>query len=163
MTGCAVPGRSQLPRVDGHRFVIAGEPRFSSVHAARHILATMSRNRTASDQLAVGCRETPPAAKPKPAPTITRLVPDEVTEHGYRLGTIEGDGFDTKQPVKVWFGTTLVSARGSRAKTKIQVEIPPGTNGSEVPVRVEIAGYEPATAPAKLRYISYRRNHEAAH
>ena len=74
--------------------------------------------------------------------------------HGYRLGTIEGDGFDTKAPVKVWFGTAQAGRAAVVAKTKIQVEIPPGTDGTVVDVRVEIAGHEPATAPTKLRYIS---------
>lgn len=112
--------------------------------------------------LAAGCRDKAPPAevKPKPAPLITRLVPEEVTELGYKLGTIEGDGFDTKQPVKVWFGTTQSPRAAVVAKTKIQVEFPPGTKDSEVPVRVEIAGYEPATAPAKLRYISSTEEHE---
>lgn len=109
---------------------------------------------------AAGCREKPPDAKPKPAPTITRLVPEEVTEQGYRLGMIEGDGFDTKQPVKVWFGASESPRAAIVAKTKIQVEIPPGTNGSEVPVRIEIAGYAPATAPVKLRYISSAEQHD---
>lgn len=109
---------------------------------------------------AAACRETPPEVKPKPAPTITRLVPDEVTEQGYKLGSIEGDGFDTKQPVKVWFGTTQAARAAVVTTTKIQVEMPPGTVGNEVPVRVEIGGYEPATAPAKLRYISSTEAHD---
>lgn len=106
------------------------------------------------------CRETPPAAKPKPAPTITRLVPDEVTELGYKLGSIEGEGFDTKQPVTVWFGPTQSARAAVVTKTKIQVEMPPAAVGSELPVRVEIAGYEPATAPMKLRYISSTEAHD---
>src|SRR4051812_40726710 len=110
--------------------------------------------------MAAGCRDTPPAAKPKAAPTITRLVPAEVTEKGYRLGMIEGEGFDTKQPVKVWFGSTQAARAAVVAKTKVQVEIPPGTDGSEVSVRVEIAGYAPAIAPAKLRYISSATEHD---
>lgn len=101
-----------------------------------------------------GCRESSPAAKKKPAPTITRLVPDQVTVQGYRLGQIEGDGFDTKAPVKVWFGATPSPRAAVVAKTKIQVEMPSGTDGTEVEVRVEVAGYEPATSPTKLRYIS---------
>jgi hypothetical protein len=110
--------------------------------------------------LAAGCRDTPPEAKPKPAPAITRLVPDEVTEQGYRLGSIEGDGFDTKQPVKVWFGTSQAARAAVVTKTKIQVEMPPGTVGTELPVRVEIEGYAPATAPMKLRYISSTEAHD---
>ena len=98
---------------------------------------------------AAACRETPPEAKPKAAPTITRLVPDAVTEQGYRLGSIEGDGFDTKQPVKVWFGATQSARAAVVTKTKIQVEVPPAAVGTEVPVRVEIAGYAPATAPMR--------------
>ena len=109
---------------------------------------------------AAACREAPPEAKPKPAPTITRLVPDAVTEQGYKLGSIEGDGFDTKQPVKVWFGTEQSARAAVVTKTKIQVEMPPGTAGSEVPVRIEIAGYAPASAPVKLRYISSTESHD---
>ena len=112
--------------------------------------------------LAAGCREKPPEAKIKPAPTITRLVPDQVTDQGYRLGAIEGEGFDTKQPVTVWFGATQSPRAAVVTKTKIQVEMPPGPVGSEVPVRVEIAGYAPATAPAKLRYVSSADGDSAA-
>jgi hypothetical protein len=105
----------------------------------------------------LACRDAPKPPTNKPAPTITRLVPDEVTEKGYRLGTIEGEGFDTKAAVKVFFGATPAVRAAVVAKTKIQVEMPPGADGTEVPVRVEIAGYEPVTAPTKLRYISATR------
>jgi hypothetical protein len=125
----------------------------------RHILAAMSRIALLL-VVAAGCRDTPPPAKPKAAPTITRFVPDEVTEKGYRLGMIEGEGFDTKQPVTVWFGEAKAARAAVVAKTKIQVEIPPAPDGSEVAVRVEIAGYLPATAPAKLRYISSATAHD---
>jgi hypothetical protein len=109
---------------------------------------------------AAACREAPREAKPKPAPAITRLVPDEVTEQGYKLGSIEGDGFDTKAPVNVWFGSALSPRAAVVTKTKIQVEVPPAAAGTEVPVRVEIAGYAPATAPMKLRYISSTEAHD---
>lgn len=82
--------------------------------------------------------------------------------NGYRLGTIEGEGFDTKAPVKVWFGATPAARAAVVAKHKIQVEVPPGTDGSEVEVRVEVAGYEPVIAPMKLRYISADRPDEGS-
>ncbi len=81
---------------------------------------------------------------------------------GYRLGMIEGEGFDTKAPVKVWFGATPAVRAAVVAKQKIQVEVPPGTEGSEVEVRVEVAGYEPAIAPMKLRYVSAERPDEGS-
>lgn len=77
-----------------------------------------------------------------------------MTTKGYRLGSIEGDNFDTKAPVKVWFGSTPATRAAVIAKTKIQVEMPPGTEGTAVDVRVELEGYPPALSPMKLRYIS---------
>ena len=41
------------------------------------------------------------------------------------------------------------------ARTKIQVEVPPGADGSSVDVRVEIDGHQPATVPIKFRYREY--------
>lgn len=107
------------------------------------------------------CRDAPPPAKLKPAPKITGLLPTEVTELGYRLGSVEGDGFDTKAPVTVYFDSTPARRAAVVGKTKIQVEIPPGTVGTEATVRVEIAGYEPAVAPMKMKYISHEHGEEA--
>lgn len=79
-------------------------------------------------------------------------MPEVVTPLGYRLGQINGEGFDTKVPVKVVFGATPAKRAAVVAKNMITVEIPPGTNGTAVDVRVELQGYEPAMAPAKMRY-----------
>lgn len=101
----------------------------------------------------VGCDDKPgKQGALKPAPTVTAIVPEVVTPKGYRLGQIRGEGFDTKAPVKVFFGSSPAKRAAVVAKNLITVEMPPGTHDSAVDVRVEIQGYEPATAPMKVRY-----------
>jgi hypothetical protein len=99
--------------------------------------------------LAGGCGK---SDKLGPAPKITGIVPDTVTPLGYRDGTIDGEGFDTTRRVKVYFGTTQSPRATVAAKNKVQAEVPPGKAGTEVEIRVEIDGYEPAVAPVKLKY-----------
>jgi IPT/TIG domain-containing protein len=94
----------------------------------------------------------------KPAPKITAMVPDTVTPRGYRTGMIDGEGFDTTKRVKVFFGTTPSPRAAVVAKNKVQTEVPPGKDGTEVEVRVEIEGYEPAVAPVKLKYDEGRED-----
>ena len=79
-------------------------------------------------------------------------MPPVVTPMGYRLGQINGEGFNPKAPVKVFFGGSPAKRAAIVAKNLIAVEIPPGTNNTEVDVRVEVQGYEPATAPTKVKY-----------
>lgn len=57
-----------------------------------------------------------------------------------------------KRAVTVYFGETKSPRAAIVSKSKIQVEIPPGTDGADVDVRVEIAGQLPATLPEKLHY-----------
>jgi hypothetical protein len=108
-----------------------------------------------------GCKDAPPPEKLKPAPKITGLLPTEVTDLGFRLGSVEGEGFDTKRRVKVYFDATPAGRAAVVAKTKIQVEVPPAPVGTEATVRVEIEGYEPAVAPMKMKYISHEQHEEA--
>jgi hypothetical protein len=101
----------------------------------------------------VGCDDKSAKQGPlKPAPTVSSVIPEVVTPKGYRLGQIRGEGFDTKAPVKVFFGNSPAQRAAVVAKNLITVEMPPGTHDTSVDVRVEIQGYEPATAPMKLRY-----------
>ena len=101
-----------------------------------------------------GCRDDArKSPAPKPAPAITGIIPTQVTPRGYRIGEITGDGFDPKAPVRVLFGTIVSPRAAVVTKNKVQVEIPPGKDGTEVEVRVEVAGYEPAVVPAKLKYV----------
>jgi hypothetical protein len=100
----------------------------------------------------VGCESKQDKSPLKPAPKVTAVVPPVVTPMGYRLGQINGEGFDPKAPVKVFFGNSPAKRAAIVAKNLITVEIPPGTNNTEVDVRVEVQGYEPATAPMKVRY-----------
>lgn len=95
----------------------------------------------------------PPAAKQlKPAPPLSQIEPPEVGPNGLRIAYIRGEGLDTTQPVTVTFGGKPAVRAAIVSKTKIQVEIPPGDEGSDVDVRVQIAGYEPTTLTTKLRY-----------
>jgi hypothetical protein len=87
-----------------------------------------------------------------PAPRLKLIQPDEVMPRGIRIAHIVGEGLDMKQGVTVYFGTTRSPRAAIVSKTKIQVEVPAGTDGSDVDVRVEVAGHEPATLPMKLRY-----------
>lgn len=101
----------------------------------------------------VGCEDKPgKQGALKPAPAVTGFVPEVVTPNGYRLGQIRGEGFDTKASVKVFFGNSPAKRAAIVAKNLITVEMPPGTHDTSVDVRVEIQGYEPVTAPMKLRY-----------
>jgi hypothetical protein len=108
--------------------------------------------------LAGGCGKEPAAAQKKPAPTITGIVPDTVTPRGFRVGMIDGDGFDTTKRVKVYFGDIPSPRAVVAAKNKIQAEVPPGKDGTEVAIRVEIAGYDPVVAPMKLKYDASRED-----
>jgi hypothetical protein len=94
----------------------------------------------------------------KPAPKITGMVPDTVTPRGYRIGMIDGEGFDPTKKVKVFFGSTQSPRAAVAAKNKVQAEVPPGKDGTEVEIRVEIDGYEPAIAPMKLKYDAGRED-----
>ncbi len=99
----------------------------------------------------VGCEDKSTKSAPlKPAPKVTSISPPLVTPMGYRLGQIRGEGFDPKAPIKVFFGGSPAKRAAVITKDMITVEIPPGTNNTEVDVRVEIQGYEPATAPMKV-------------
>lgn len=101
--------------------------------------------------------------KLEPAPKITGIIPDTVTPRGYGVGTIDGEGFDTTKKVKVFFGDTQSPRAAVAAKTKIQAEVPPGKAGTEVEIRVEVEGYEPAVAPMKLKYDDAREDPDEHH
>jgi hypothetical protein len=117
------------------------------------MLAIMTRLWLVLAVTLLGCRDNKPTVAPlKPAPVIADIIPAQVTPRGYRIGQIDGEGFDPKAPVKVYFGTTLSPRAAVVTKKRVQVEIPPGANGTEVEIRVEMEGYQPTTVPAKLKY-----------
>ena len=87
-----------------------------------------------------------------PAPTVSQIQPPEATPRGLRIGQVIGDGFDTSRAVTVYFGDKKSPRAAIVAKTKIQVEVPPGANGSSVDVRVEIEGHQPVVLPMQFRY-----------
>ena len=87
-----------------------------------------------------------------PPPRLTDVLPDEATPRGLRIAQIVGDGLDMKRAVAVYFGAVKAPRAAIVSKTKIQVEVPPGADGSDVDIRVEIDGQEPATVPVKFRY-----------
>lgn len=109
----------------------------------------------AAGLLALGCRgDDKPAAALKPPPKLVGLEPPKVTDKGYRIGYVVGEGFDPKLPVAVYFGDKRSPRAAIVARTKIQVEVPPGVADTEVDVRVEIPGHQPALSPVKLQYES---------
>jgi hypothetical protein len=103
----------------------------------------------------LGCdkeNSAPPAQALASAPRLTLIQPDEVMPRGIRIAHIVGEGLDMKRPVTVYFGSAKSPRAAIVSKTKIQVEVPAGADGSDVDVRVEIGGHQPTTLPMKLRY-----------
>lgn len=84
---------------------------------------------------------------------VTDIQPDNATPRGLRIAHVIGEGFDTKAPVEVYFGTAKAARATIVSKTKIQVEVPPGADQTEVEVRVVEAGHKPAVAPIKFKYF----------
>jgi hypothetical protein len=106
--------------------------------------------------LLVGCQSNePPAPAPalQAAPTLTDVQPDNATPRGLRAAQIIGENFDTHASVEVWFGQTKATRAAIVSKTKIQVEVPPGADNTEVEVRVVEKGHQPAILPLKFKYF----------
>lgn len=103
--------------------------------------------------LLVGCQSNEPRAALQAAPKLTDVQPDNATPRGLRTAQIIGENFDTHASVDVWFGPNKSPRAAIVSKTKIQVEVPPGADNTEVEVRVVEKGHEPAILPLKFKYF----------
>jgi hypothetical protein len=102
----------------------------------------------------VACQSSsPPPTSPAKPPTITDLQPDNATARGLRLAYIVGTNFNQRAPVTVYYGPIKSPRAVVVSPTKIQAEVPAGTPSTDVEVRVQQDGFEPAVAPLRFRYL----------
>ncbi len=99
----------------------------------------------------VACRSSAPG--PHLAPLkIERLEPDFAIPKGGQFIHIRGAGFDTRSPVKVFFGDRPAEKAAVLTKDRIQAVTPAGTDGESVVLRVEFPDGRKAVAPERFRF-----------
>jgi len=105
-----------------------------------------------------GCAESAesvaPAQPTEPAEPLTleQVQPPEGSSNGGPFATVVGAGFDGHTAVEVRFGDNPSPRTAVISGTRLQVEIPPGTEG---PVDVTVRqGTRSATLPAGFRYTA---------
>lgn len=107
--------------------------------------------------LGFGCRAEPPAPDLLRA---TSFSPGEGHPAGGTVVMIDGQGFDPKATANVFFGQNASKRVHVVTATRLQAELPPGTAGQQVSVRVEQKGRGSATAEKPFRYFSDKEIHD---
>ncbi len=95
-----------------------------------------------------------------PAPTITRVEPNQASALGGTILYIVGDGFDPKKPVEVWFGDAKAERAAVITTSRVQVEVPAGKPDVAVPVRLRQPGRAEARAPERFDYFTSAEHEE---
>lgn len=93
-----------------------------------------------------------PHAEPDEPLTIEQVQPPEGSASGGPFATVLGTGFDAHAAVEVRFGDTPSPRTAVIGSTRLQVEIPPGTEG---PVTIRVRqGSRSAVLPEGFRYTA---------